>query len=235
MSGHSKWSKVKHQKAVTDVVKAAAFTKASHAITIAVREGGGVDDPNFNFKLRLAVEKARAVNMPKENIDRAIIKGKGEGGTEIYSAMYEAYGPGGTAILIEATTDNKQRTVSAIKNILERNGGRLVDPGAVLYLFTQVGILVVPKNNLSYDTLLEDSLDAGADDISVTEDMYEIFCASNNLTIVKNKLEEKGITVDNTDIIMKPHITTNAIEALDRLIELLENLDDVQRVYSNAN
>ncbi len=137
MSGHSKWSKVKHQKATTDVVKAAAFTKASHAITIAVREGGGVTNPDMNFRLRLAIEKARGANMPKENIQRAITKGTGVGGETIESIFYEGYGPGGVAFIIEAATDNRQRTASAVKNILDRFGGALAGPGSVLFLFSK--------------------------------------------------------------------------------------------------
>ncbi|MEK7129521.1 MAG: YebC/PmpR family DNA-binding transcriptional regulator [Patescibacteria group bacterium] len=143
MSGHSKWSKVKHQKATTDVARGAAFTKASRAITVAVREGG--TDANSNFHLRLAIEQARAVNMPKETIQRAIEKGSGpagEGGIE--RVVYGAYGPGGVALLIEAVTDNRNRTVSVIKNTLERFGGSLVSPGAVAFLFTRSGITMKP-------------------------------------------------------------------------------------------
>lgn len=136
MSGHSKWSKVKHQKATTDVVRAQAFTKASHAITIAVREGGGAD-PTSNFHLRVAIEKAREVNMPKDTIERAIAKGTGEGGMAIESVMFEGFGSGGVAFLVEAATDNRQRTVSEIKNVFDRFGGTLAGPGAVLFLFTK--------------------------------------------------------------------------------------------------
>lgn len=132
MSGHSKWSKVKHQKAVTDVTKGKFFTKAAHAIAIAVQEGGGTTDPAMNFKLRLAIEKARSVNMPKENIERAIAKGKGDGGANIETIVYEGFGPGGIGLLIEASTDNRQRTAAAIRNILESSGGKLGPAG---YLF----------------------------------------------------------------------------------------------------
>lgn len=149
MSGHSKWSKVKHQKATTDVVKSFAFTKASRAIAVAVKEGGGITDPASNFHLRLAVEKAHAVNMPKENIERAIARGAGEGAAAIEQIMYEGYGPGGIAILIEAATDNRQRTVSQIKNILVRAGGTLVSPGALNYLFEKRGTSIEPKQEMA--------------------------------------------------------------------------------------
>ncbi len=135
MSGHSKWSKVKHQKATTDVVKGQAFTKASHAITIAVHEGAGTTNPDMNFRLRLAIEKAREVNMPKDTIERAIAKGKGEEGTGIETVLYEGYGPGGVGFLVEAATDNRQRTSSAIKNIFDQYGGSLAGSGAVSFLF----------------------------------------------------------------------------------------------------
>ncbi|MCX6793930.1 MAG: YebC/PmpR family DNA-binding transcriptional regulator [Candidatus Gottesmanbacteria bacterium] len=148
MSGHSKWSKVKHQKATTDVVKSFAFTKASHAITVAVKEGGGITDPVSNFHLRLAVEKAHAVNMPKENIERAIAKAAGEGAAAIEQIMYEGYGPGGVAILIHAATDKRQRTVSQIKNVLERAGGTLVSPGGVNFLFERRGTIIEPKQGM---------------------------------------------------------------------------------------
>lgn len=135
MSGHSKWSKVKHQKAVTDVTKARFFTKAARAIGVAVEEGGGATDPAMNFKLRLAIEKARSVNMPRENIERAIARGKGDGGPNLETILYEGFGPGGTGLLIETATDNKQRTVSVIRNILETAGGSLGSVGSARYLF----------------------------------------------------------------------------------------------------
>lgn len=154
MSGHSKWSKVKHQKATTDVARAAAFTKASHGITIAVREGGGSTNPDTNFRLRLAIEKAREVNMPKENIERAITKGTDAHGEAIESISYEGYGPGGVAFIIVAATDNRQRTASAVKNIMDQFGGSLAGPGAVSFLFTKTpsGEFVLrPHNGITPD------------------------------------------------------------------------------------
>lgn len=237
MSGHSKWSKVKHQKAVTDAVKGSAFTKASHAITIAVKEGGGNADPNSNFRLRLAIEKARAVNMPKENINRAIDKGKGEDINQIENVVYEGYGPGGVAIIIEATTDNKQRTVSVIKNVLDRAGGTLASPGAVNYLFKQTGIITIPKAGIDADKLFEAALEDGADDVVETDDFYEIYTPPGLLHHVRDKLGEQGIAIDNADIVMQPvnFISVNPLvgEKLQNLIGILESQEDVQAVYSN--
>jgi YebC/PmpR family DNA-binding regulatory protein len=237
MSGHSKWSKVKHQKAVTDVVKAKAFTKASQGITLAVRLGGGVGDPNSNFHLRLAVEKAHAVNMPKENIERAIDKGKNIGGGDLVQVMYEAYGTGGVAMLIEATTDNANRTVSEIKNLLEHHGATMVAQGAVSYLFKRNGILVIAKNNYKFDDIFVLALDAGAIDVVEMDDFFEIYTEATNLAKVKQLFTQKNIPVDNMEIIMRPNPETQVegeSDNLDSLIELLENQDDVTKVYTNC-
>lgn len=231
MSGHSKWSKVKHQKATTDVVKSAAFTKATHAIMIAVKEGGGITDPNSNFHLRLAVEQARAVNMPKENIERAIAKASGEGATAIEQIMYEGYGPGGVALIIQAATDNRQRTVSQVKNVLERAGGTLASPGAVNYLFQKRGVLTIPKSGATMDRLLEAALDAGADDVTDAADFFEVYTGPTTLFHVKKSLEEKGIVIDNAVLIMHP--TTRVRGNVESLVTELEDLDDVQTVYTN--
>lgn len=237
MSGHSKWSKVKHQKATTDAVKAQAFTKATRAVTIAVKEGGGIDDPEKNFRLRLAVEKARAVNMPKENIERAIRKGLGSGEESIEQVSYDAYGPGGVAILVEAATDNKARTVAAIKNLLDRGGGTLASPGAVSYLFSRAGVVTVPKSGYSMDDMVAFALETGADDVVEQEDMYEMYADVAQLGTVKKKLEEKGIIIDNAAIIMKPMSTLSVaaqkVSATETLIEQLEELEDVQQVFTN--
>ncbi len=237
MSGHSKWSKVKHQKATTDAVKANAFTKASRGLTIAVREGGGIADPDKNFRLRLAIEKARGVNMPKENIERAIARGIGTGAGAIEQLHYEGYGPGGVAVLVEAATDNRARTVSAIKNIFDRAGGTLASPGAVSYLFVRSGIITVPRTGHTTDELLALALDAGADDVREKEDMYEIYAAPARLAAVRQTLEEKGIVIDNAALIMKPTscvpVTDGIADRVERLTEALEESDDVQHVYTN--
>jgi YebC/PmpR family DNA-binding regulatory protein len=237
MSGHSKWSKVKHQKATTDVVKGMAFTKAARNITIAVREGGGLTDPDHNFHLRLAIEKAHDVNMPKENIDRAVEKGKGGESGALEQIAYEAYGPGGAAIIIETTTDNKQRTVSEIKNILEHANGTITSPGAVEFLFERSGILTVSKSGKTYDQVLEAALDAGAQDVIETTDMFELYTSVGSLASVKRQLTEKGIVIDNTEIIMKPKTTIelqpDKQAQNEQIVAQLEALDDVQKVFTN--
>ncbi len=237
MSGHSKWSKVKHQKATTDVVKGAAFTKASRAIMVAVRECGGITDPEKNFRLRLALEKARAVNMPKETIHRAIEKAAGGGGGDIAQVMYEGYGPGGIAFLVDAATDNRNRTVSIIKNTFERHAGSLATPGAVAFLFIRSGVLTVSRDTINMDRMIEAVLDAGGDDVVTTEDMYEIYTDSSRLSHVRQSLEEKGIVIDHAQLIMRPKTLVTVVpEVAERagvLVADLETLDDVQHVYTN--
>ena len=236
MSGHSKWSKVKHQKATTDVVKSFAFTKASRAITVAVQEGGGVTDPNMNFHLRLAIEKARDVNMPKENIERAITRATGEGSV-IEQMMYEGYGPGGVAMLIEVATDNRKRSVSQVKNALEMAGGRLASPGAVSFQFKRRGVLTVPKQGLTYDALLTAACDAGAEDVTEAADLFEVYTEDASLQTVKQALEIAHIPIENTARIMHPTLLTEGDtahrEKIDALVTTLEALDDVQTVFTN--
>lgn len=237
MSGHSKWSKVKHQKATTDVVKSFAFTKASRAIAVAVREGGGITDPNMNFHLRLAVERARDVNMPKENIERAIARGVGEGAASIDQITYEGYGPGGVAVLIEAATTNRQRIVSQIKNVLERAGGTLASPGAVRFQFNRRGVLTVPKQGIAFDALLTAAIEAGADDVVETTDFFEVYTQDATLPAVKQSLEVSKIAIENTARIMHPTTPMAGDDALraktDDLVTALEELDDVQSVFTN--
>ena len=235
MSGHSKWSKVKHQKATTDVAKASAFTRASRAIVVAVKEGGGNTNPIDNFRLRLAIEKARDVNMPKVNIDRIIEKAKGAEGTSLHSFLYEAYGPFGVALLIEGTTDNTNRTVSFIKQIIEYAGGTLAAPGAVAYLFTKKGILTFPKK-IQYDSMLDQAIEAGADDVIETEDVFEVYTDPTKLDVVKRYFEEKGMASERALIIMKPNVTMaispEQQEKIDGMMERLEELEDVDSLYS---
>lgn len=237
MSGHSKWSKVKHQKAVTDAVKGQAFTKASRAISISVREGGGITDPEKNFRLRLALELARAVNMPKDNIERAIAKASGGEGAAIESLLYEAYGPGGVAFLIQAATDNRQRTVSQVKNIVEKAGGNMASPGSVSFLFTSTGILTVAKEGHPLDRMLELGIVAGADDVVEAEDVFEMYSAAAHLHSLREALLGQGITVDNTQIIMKATMPIDPEPTIrkraDALAAQLEELEDVQQVYTN--
>lgn len=237
MSGHSKWSKVKHQKATTDVVKSFAFTKASRAIAVAVKEGGGITDPASNFHLRLAVEKAHAVNMPKENIERAVARAAGDGALAIEQITYEGYGPGGVALMIEAATDNRKRSVSQIKNVLERAGGTLASPGAVSFQFNRRGVLTVPKQGITYDALLAAAIDSGADDVVEAIDLYEVYTKEGALQGVKLALEAAHISIDNTARIMHPITPMAGDDALraktDDLVASLEELDDVQTVFTN--
>jgi YebC/PmpR family DNA-binding regulatory protein len=237
MSGHSKWSKVKHQKATTDGMKAAAFTKATRGITIAIKEGGGVTDPNQNFHLRLAIEKAHSVNMPKENIRRAIDKAKVGEAEGIHSVVYEAYGPFGVALYIEAVTDNINRTVSFLKQLLEHSGGSMATPGAVAYLFDRRGVMCIPKN-IPYDTILMYGLDLGADDVVEKEDVFEVYTRPEDMFGIKKKLEEKNVPINSSSIVMQPKsgmtLPPDKQDILDGLIERLEESDDVQRVFTNT-
>lgn len=237
MSGHSKWSKVKHQKATTDVAKAAAFTKASRAIMVAVREGGGITNPDDNFHLRLAVEQARAVNMPKENITRIIEKAGGEGGSAITTVTYEGYGPFGVALIIEATTDNIKRTVSFIKQALEYKGGAMAAPGATSYLFRKRGLLTIPKEAASYDDIFTIACEGGADDVVERDDVYEVYTTPTDLMRVKSVFDAHPFPVSVIGLIMDPMTTIplpqDKRQQVESLIETLEELDDVQTVYSN--
>lgn len=237
MSGHSKWSKVKHQKAVTDASKGRLFTKAAQAITLAVAEGGGVSDPNFNFRLRLAMEKAKAVNMPKENIGRAVERAQGSGSAALEKVVYEGYGPAGIALIIEAATDNRQRTVSQIKNVLERCGGNLAAQGAVAYLFKYRGVITVPKNTLVFDDLLNLAIDVGAEDVQEKADLFEIYTPASELHRIFEQLSQKGLIPENSSLIYYPQ-NTLALDVptsakIEQLINNLEELDDVQNVYTN--
>jgi YebC/PmpR family DNA-binding regulatory protein len=237
MSGHSKWSKVKHQKATTDVVKAAHFTQASRAIMVAVKNGGGITNPDDNFHLRLAIEKARAVNMPKENIERIIDKAKGEGGNAFMAVTYEGYAPHGVAIYIEGATDNGNRTVGFIKTILEHAGGSMASPGAVSYLFERKGVVTIPVDCSSYDSIFSIAVDAGALDVVKTADMYEVYTTATDVSKVKKIFEEKGIVIDAARLVMQPTTTIELSgdkhDIVNEVIERLEDLDDVQEVYSN--
>lgn len=237
MSGHSKWSKVKHQKTTTDVVKAAAFTRVTRGILIAVKEGGGVVDPNQNFHLRLAIEKARDVNMPKENIERAIDKAKGSDAENLHQVAYEAYGPHGVAYYIECATDNINRTVSFLKQVFDHAGGSMASPGAVSYLFDRRGLILVPKK-ISYDEVLVSVLDAGGDDVVETEEVFEVYTSPDKLSQVKVGLEKAGVAIESFSLVMNPKIPSilgeKEQDALTALTERIEESDDVQRVFTTA-
>lgn len=238
MSGHSKWSTIKRQKGAADAKRGQTFTKLAMAIAIATREGGG-GDVGSNFKLRLVVDQARAANMPKENIQRAIDRGLGRGGGgQLESTVYEGYGPGKVALIVEAATDNKNRTTGEVKNIIEKSGGSFVAPGTVSWMFTDEGVITVPKGNKSMDDFLELAIEAGAEDVADSGEMVEVYTKPNTLEAVKKVLEEKGLTIESAEI-SKKATTTMTIEDAETakkilaLMEKLEDLDDVVKVHSN--
>lgn len=238
MSGHSKWAQIKRQKGVADIKRGQIFTKIAKAITIAVREGRGVSDPNQNFKLRLTIDKARSVNMPKDNIERAIERGKGGGkGDEIQEVVYEGFGPGGIALIIEATTDNKLRTTSEVKNTLEKNGGTMATPGAVSYQFETKGLINVKKDNKTEDEIFLIAADSGAEDIEEAGSEFLIYTKPDKLGLVRDAVNEK-LQIVNAELTRKP--TMNVIiqdkETAKKILSLMdkiEDLDDVQKVYAN--
>src|SRR6201997_2531358 len=199
MSGHSKWHSIKHKKAVVDARRGQHFTKLARAITVAAREGGG--DPDGNPALALAIQKAREASMPKDNIERAIAKGTGEGvdADQIETVVYEGYGPGGVALLIEALTDNRNRTGADVRHLLSKNGGNLGEPGSVAYLFDKRGVIVVDAARYDEDDLLV-AVDAGAEDIQPDDDVYEIVVEPSDLTAVRDALTEAGVELDSVDI-----------------------------------
>lgn len=238
MSGHSKWSQIKRQKGVADVKRGQTFTKLGNAITIVTREGGG--DPASNFKLRLAIDQARAANMPKENIERAIERGLGKGGagSQLESVTYEAYGPGKVGLIIEATTDNKNRTISDIKKVIDLGGGTMVSPGTIAWMFSDNGLVTVAKDGKTYDEIFETAVDAGAEDVEEAGGVVEVYTKPNELDRVKNQLTEKGLVVESAELFKKPTTTVAVGEAevakkVLGIVERLENLDDVARVYAN--
>ena len=237
MSGHSKWSKIKHQKAITDVQKGKIFSKMAKIIAVAARDDG---DPEMNSKLRIAIEKAQSVNMPRGNIERAIKKGIGKlGGEKIEEVVYEAYGPSGIALIIEAITDNKNRTLSEIKNILGKHSGRLGDAGSVKWLFEKRGVLeleISKEDNL--DDLEMEIIDAGAEDIKKRDNILEIQTKPTELNNVKNNLETKGIKVESANLEWIPKNPVkiedekNKIQ-IEKLFEALDEQNDIQEIYSN--
>lgn len=238
MSGHSKWATIKRQKGANDAKRGQLFTKLANAITIAVKQGGGNADPNFNASLRLAVDKAKESNMPKDSIERAIQKGTGgAGGVELEEVLYEGFAQGGVGMLIEAVTDKKQRTVAEVKNILEKNGGTMAGQGAVSYLFQKSGELVVPKNGKTSDDIVSVALDNNVNDYDEEEEALFLYTDPSDLQSAKKGLEDNGISVEEASLIFKPlnkiGVSTEMGEKVMNLIEKIEELDDVQKVYTN--
>ncbi|HET9293523.1 MAG TPA: YebC/PmpR family DNA-binding transcriptional regulator [Gemmatimonadales bacterium] len=236
MAGHSKWKQIKRKKAVTDSRRASSWTKVIREITISAKAGGG--DPNGNPRLRTAIDAAKAVNMPNENIDRAIKKGTGElEGGNIEEVTYEGYGPGGAAVLIEATTDNPNRTVAEVRHAFTRNGGNLGTSNSVGWMFDRKGQIYLDASRLDEDRTLELALDAGAEDFARDGDQFVVSTTVSDFHAVQDSLRAKGIQIDSSELAMVPKNTVKVegkdAEALIRLVEALEELDDVSKVFSN--
>lgn len=237
MSGHSKWSTIKRAKGATDAKRGAIFTKLSREIIQAAKQGGG--DAGMNFKLRLAVQRARAQNMPNDNIERAIAKGTGAGNeVQLDEIQYEGYGPGGTAIIVTTLTDNRNRTVAEVRHQFSRSGGNLGENGSVAWQFEAKGLITIPVNGKDPDDIALEAIDAGAEDVDVQDEQVEVKTEPTNLEPVRKALESSGFEIENADFAMVPKVTveldTKAAHQVLRLIEGLEDLEDVQRVYSNA-
>ena len=240
MSGHSKWAQVKHKKAAVDAKRGKIFTRIVKEISVAARLGGG--DPDGNPRLRTAIEKAKEVNMPQENIKRAIMKGTGElPGMTYEETIYEGYGPGGTAILLDVLTDNRNRTVSEIRHIMTKHGGNLGEAGCVGWMFEKKGYILVEKTNIDEDSLMSIALESGAEDLKNDpgEDSYEIITAPEDMNKVKISLEAAGVPLSLAEITMLPRsyisLDGKSAEQMIRLIEALEEHEDIQNVYTNVD
>jgi YebC/PmpR family DNA-binding regulatory protein len=236
MSGHSKWSSIKHKKGAADAKRGKVFTKLIKEITVAARLGGG--DLNGNPRLRTAVDAAKAANMPKDNIERAIKKGTGElEGVNYEEASYEGYGPGGVAVLVECLTDKKNRTVADVKHAFERNGGSLGEPGCVAWMFEKKGLLVVDKASVDEESLLELALNSGAEDVRDDSEEFEVVTDPGDFDEVKSVIEDAGVAISLAENGMIPKNTVKLegkkAQQMISLMEALEDNDDVSRVYAN--
>ncbi len=238
MSGHSKWSSIKHQKGVTDARRGQLFTKLAREIIVAVREGGS--SPDANFRLRLAIQKARDNNMPLDNIERAVKRGSGEvEGASLVEMVLEGYGPSGIAILVQALSDNRNRTLQDVRNIFSRNGGSLGENGCVAWLFDSKGSITVEAKDLDADDLALQAIDAGAEDVKVEDGYIEIYTKPDELEIVREKLEKENLHPASAELSMVPKTTIEleekaSIQTL-KLLDKLEELDEIQHVSSNAD
>jgi YebC/PmpR family DNA-binding regulatory protein len=236
MAGHSKWASIKHKKKAVDAKRGALFTKLTRAITVAAREGGG--DPDGNPALALAIQKARDASMPKDNIQRAIDRGTGEGAdaAAIETVSYEGYGPGGAAILVEALTDNRNRTGSEVRHTFTKHGGNLGEPGSVAWTFEKKGEIVVDGGRYSEDDLLP-AIDAGAEDVALDGDVWEIVTGPAELQAVREALAAEGVEIESSELVQRPTTRTpvdeDRVRTLMNLIEALEDNDDVQGVHAN--
>lgn len=236
MSGHSKWATIKRKKGAADAKRGKLFTKIIRELSAASRQGGG--DPNGNPRLRTVIDKAKAVNMPQENVDRAIKRGTGQlEGVTYEEHLYEGYGPGGAALILKILTDNRNRTISEVRNILNKNGGNMGETGCVSWIFKTLGVLHFNKSQFSEDQLMELVLEAGAEDLKDEEDTWDVMTKPESFEPVKKALAEKGLTPLSAELTMVPQNTVNLsgsdAEKMLRLMESLEDHDDVQEVFSN--
>ncbi len=237
MSGHSKWAQIKRQKGANDAKRGQLFTKLGREITIAARDGGG--DPNANFRLRLAVQRARENNMPMENIERAIKRGTGGGeGASLEEVTYEGYGSGGAAILVEAMTDNRNRAAADVRSLFTRHGGSLGESGCVAWLFDSRGVITIDVGKNDPDELALLAIDAGAEDVKVEDDSVEVYTVPSDLEAVRQALDSRKVAITGAEVSMVPKSTveldSKATAQVLKLVERLEELDDVQRVYTNV-
>ncbi|MFA5405583.1 MAG: YebC/PmpR family DNA-binding transcriptional regulator [Ignavibacteria bacterium] len=238
MSGHSKWATIKRKKASTDAARGKVFTKIIKEITISARDGGG--DPAGNPRLRLAIASAKASNMPQDNITRAIKKGTGElEGVSYEEITYEAYAPHGIAVMIECVTDNRNRTVAELRHMISKQNGNLGESGSVAWMFERKGVITLPKDNHSEDDVMEVILDAGADDLKTEEEFFEVICSIENFEKVRKAIEDKKYKIESASL---QHLAKNLIQldekgAADimRFLEAVEEHDDVQNIFSNAD
>ncbi len=236
MSGHSKWATIKRKKGAIDAKRGKIFTKIGRELMVAVKEGG--PDPDSNSKLRDVIAKAKANNMPNDNIQRSIKKASGEGSTsEYFEMVYEGYGPSGIAVMVETLTDNKNRTAGDLRHYFDKNGGNLGQNGCVGFMFDRKGMIVVEKaDSIDEDTLMMDALDAGAEDFNVEDDCFEIMTVPEEFSAVRDALDAKGYTFVQAEINYIPQTTTvlddpDAVSKMEKLIDMLEENDDVQNVY----
>ncbi len=238
MSGHSKWSTIKHKKGAADAKRGKIFTKLIKEITVAARSGGG--DPSSNPRLRTAILDAKSENMPKDNIERAIKKGTGAlEGVNYEESIYEGYGPGGAAVIVESLTDNKNRAVAEIRHVFAKSGGNLGENGCVAWMFSKKGYMSVTKEAVEEERLMEVALEAGAEDIREDEEGFEIITDPSDFDQVRQALEKEGISFGNAEVTLLPQSTINLegkeAEQMIKLMENLDDCDDVQKVYTNAD
>lgn len=239
MSGHNKWSTIKRKKGAADAKRGAVFTRLTRELVMAAKDGGG--DPGMNFQLRLAIDKARAQNMPKENIERAIKRGTGDSkdGVSYENVTYEGYAPNGVAVIIECMTENRNRTVAEVRHILSRSGGGMGETGSVAWQFTRQAYFAIPKAGHDFDTLFEIGLDGGADDVAEEDDLIEIIAPVDKFKILSDKLNHAGIHVEEATLRMSPNqeIELSVPDTLQvmKTLDALEEMEDVQNVYSNMN